>query len=134
MQHCLAHVLSGIGDNIWVACRITERSCRTRFPLLLSIAELPESYSTELHPDSWHSESRSIGPALSYALALLLSSCSMIPSSWYSNQCDATSCAIKRRPRLAAKYDSEATHSVTNAVRRYIAVDIEIPIPVPIAR
>ncbi len=47
MQHCLAHVLSGMGlaecDNIWVACRVTERSCRTRFPLLRSIAELPEN-------------------------------------------------------------------------------------------
>jgi len=47
VQHWLAHILSGMGlsecDNIWVACRITEQSCRTRFPLLRSIAELPEN-------------------------------------------------------------------------------------------
>jgi len=47
MQHCLAHILSGMGlaecDNIWVACRVTERSYRTRLPLLRSIAELPEN-------------------------------------------------------------------------------------------
>src|ERR1700730_16138686 len=42
--------------------------------------------------------------------------------------------AIKRRPRLAAKYESEATLSSTNTIRTYIAVVIEIPIPLPIAK
>ena len=41
---------------------------------------------------------------------------------------------MKRRPRLAAKYESEATLSSTNTIRTYIAVVIEIPIPLPIAK
>jgi len=41
---------------------------------------------------------------------------------------------MKRRPRLAARYDSDAAHTTTSAMRTQIAVDIEIPIPVPIAK
>jgi len=35
-----------------------------------------------------------------------------------SSQCDLASRAMKRRPRLAAKYDSDAAHSTTSAIRR----------------
>src|SRR3979411_1850516 len=47
VQHRLAYVLTGMGlserNKIWAAARITERSCRTRFPLFGGIAELPET-------------------------------------------------------------------------------------------
>jgi len=47
VQHRLAYVLTGMGlserDKIWAAPRMRERSCRTRFPLLGGIAELPEN-------------------------------------------------------------------------------------------
>jgi hypothetical protein len=47
VQHPLAHVLTGMGlskrNKSWAASRIRERSCRTRFPLLGGIAELPEN-------------------------------------------------------------------------------------------
>jgi hypothetical protein len=47
VQHALAHVLPGMGfpegNNLWVTARVTERPCRTRFPLLRRIAELPEN-------------------------------------------------------------------------------------------
>jgi hypothetical protein len=40
---------------------------------------------------------------------------------------------MKRRKLLAARYDSDATQRTTSNIRRYVAVDIEIPIPVPTA-
>jgi len=40
---------------------------------------------------------------------------------------------MKRCPRLAAKYDSEATHRIVSSSRRYVAVGTESPTPVPIA-
>ena len=47
VQHPLAHVLPGMGfsegDNMWATTRVKERSCRPRFPLLRSIAELTEN-------------------------------------------------------------------------------------------
>jgi hypothetical protein len=45
-----------------------------------------------------------------------------------------TNLAMKRRPRLTMKYDSDATHRITSPVRTYVAVVIEIPIPLPIAK
>jgi len=41
---------------------------------------------------------------------------------------------MKRHPRLTAKYDSEVAHKITSTVRTCIAVDIETPIPLPIAK
>ena len=35
---------------------------------------------------------------------------------------------------LAIRYDSDATHMITSDMRRWIAVDIETPNPVPTAR
>src|SRR5216684_7474388 len=35
--------------------------------------------------------------------------------------------------RLAARYDSDAAHTITSSIRRYAAVDTESPTPVPIA-
>src|SRR5689334_7189664 len=41
--------------------------------------------------------------------------------------------AMRRRARVAARYDSDATHRSTKSVRRYAALDIETPTPVPTA-
>jgi hypothetical protein len=34
-------------NDLWATARVTERPCRTRFPLLRRIAELPENAEEE---------------------------------------------------------------------------------------
>jgi hypothetical protein len=41
--------------------------------------------------------------------------------------------AINRRIRFTARYDKDDRHSMRSSSRKYVATDIEIPTPVPIA-